>query len=113
MQTFQLGPWTFIPADFSIYDGDKRTELEPLLCKLLQCFAASPGAIVSRQQLVETIWQQSYVDDNAINRAISELRKALQHPKLPQSPIKTHHRKGYSLLPAQHRAAKLLTQPAP
>ncbi|MBU2114553.1 MAG: winged helix-turn-helix domain-containing protein [Gammaproteobacteria bacterium] len=97
MQTFQLGPWTFIPADFSIYDGDKRTELEPLLCKLLLCFAASPGAIVSRQQLVETIWQQSYVDDNAINRAISELRKALQHPVLPQSPIKTHHRKGYSL----------------
>lgn len=97
MQTFQLGPWTFIPADFSIYDGDKRTELEPLLCKLLQCFAANPGAIVSRQQLVETIWQQSFVDDNAINRAISELRKALQHNSLTESPIKTHHRKGYSL----------------
>lgn len=97
MQTFQLGPWTFIPADFSIYDGDKRTELEPLLCKLLECFAANPGAIVSRQQLVETIWQQSFVDDNAINRAISELRKALQHNSLTESPIKTHHRKGYSL----------------
>ena len=97
MHKFQLGPWTFIPADFSIYDGDKRTELEPLLCKLLQCFANNPGAIVSRQQLVETIWQQSFVDDNAINRAISELRKALQHDSLTESPIKTHHRKGYSL----------------
>ena len=97
MQTFQLGPWTFIPADFSIYDGDKRTELEPLLCKLLQYFAANPGAIVSRQQLVEAIWQQNFVDDNAINRAISELRKALQHDSLTESPIKTHHRKGYSL----------------
>ncbi len=97
MHKFQLGPWTFIPADFSIYDGDKRTELEPLLCKLLQCFATNPGAIVSRQQLVETIWQQSFVDDNAINRAISELRKALQHDSLTESPIKTHHRKGYSL----------------
>lgn len=97
MDKFQLGPWIFIPADFSIYDGNKRTELEPLLCKLLLCFAANPGAIVSRQHLVETIWQQSYVDDNAINRAISELRKALQHESLKESPIKTHHRKGYSL----------------
>ncbi|MBU1308846.1 MAG: winged helix-turn-helix domain-containing protein [Gammaproteobacteria bacterium] len=97
MHKFQLGPWTFIPADFSIYDGDKRTELEPLLCKLLLCFATHPGTIVPRQQLVETIWQQSFVDDNAINRAISELRKALQHDSLSESPIKTHHRKGYSL----------------
>lgn len=97
MDKFQLGPWVFIPADFSIYDGNKRTELEPLLCKLLLCFASNPGAIVSRQHLVETIWQQSYVDDNAINRAISELRKALQHESFTESPIKTHHRKGYSL----------------
>ena len=97
MQSFQLGPWRFVPADFSIYDGDKRIELEPLLCRLLHFFANQPGTIVSRQQLIDAIWQQSYVDDNAINRAISELRKALQHPALEQSPIKTHHRKGYSL----------------
>lgn len=97
MDTMQLGPWTFTPADFSINDGAQRKELEPLLIKLLLCFAKEPGRIVSRQELIDTIWQQSYVDDNAINRAISELRKALQHPELPQSPIKTHHRKGYSL----------------
>ncbi|MDR6985354.1 DNA-binding winged helix-turn-helix (wHTH) protein/Tol biopolymer transport system component [Rheinheimera pacifica] len=97
MDTMQLGPWTFTPADFSINDGAQRKELEPLLIKLLLCFAREPGRIVSRQELVDTIWQQSYVDDNAINRAISELRKALQHPDLSQSPIKTHHRKGYSL----------------
>uniref|UniRef100_UPI004047C96E winged helix-turn-helix domain-containing protein n=1 Tax=Rheinheimera sp. TaxID=1869214 RepID=UPI004047C96E len=90
-------PALFTPADFSINDGAQRKELEPLLIKLLQCFAKEPGRIVSRQELIDTIWQQSYVDDNAINRAISELRKALQHPELPQSPIKTHHRKGYSL----------------
>ncbi len=97
MDTLQLGPWTFTPADFSINDGTQRKELEPLLVKLLLCFSKEPGRIISRQQLVETIWQQSYVDDNAINRAISELRKALQHPQLGLSPIKTHHRKGYSL----------------
>ena len=97
MDTLQLGPWTFTPADFSINDGTARKELEPLLVKLLLCFSKEPGRIISRQELVDTIWQQSYVDDNAINRAISELRKALQHPALEQSPIKTHHRKGYSL----------------
>ena len=94
MDTLQLGPWHFIPADFSINDGTQRKELEPLLVKLLLCFSKEPGRIVSRQELIDTIWQQSFVDDNAINRAISELRKALQHPELSLSPIKTHHRKG-------------------
>ena len=31
MDTLQLGPWTFTPADFSINDGTARKELEPLL----------------------------------------------------------------------------------
>lgn len=97
MDVIQLGPWVFTPADFSIKHGSQRKELEPLLCKLLQYFAVNPGKIISRQQLIDAIWQQSYVDDNAINRAISELRKALQHDSLTESPIKTHHRKGYSL----------------
>jgi len=115
MDSIQLGPWQFRPADFSISDATQRKELEPLLVKLLCCFAKEPGRIISRQELVDTIWQQSYVDDNAINRAISELRKALQHPALSQSPIKTHHRKGYSLqiLPETSTAQTLATASAP
>ncbi|MDF3125393.1 winged helix-turn-helix domain-containing protein [Rheinheimera sp. 1928-s] len=102
MDKMQLGPWTFTPGDYSIRDKAQRIELEPLLSKLLHYFIEHPGKIISRQQLVDAIWQQSYVDDNAINRAMSELRKALQHPDVPQSLIKTHHRKGYSLqLPHQ------------
>lgn len=97
MDKIALGPWIFTPSEYSISDGTTQIELEPLLSKLLRYFADNPGKILSRQQLVDAIWQQSYVDDNAINRAISELRKALQHPSVSQSPIKTHHRKGYSL----------------
>lgn len=110
MDTKQLGPWTFSAADFSITDATQRIELEPLLCKLLQLFAQNPGKIISRQQLIDDIWQQSFVDDNAINRAISELRKALQHPSMAQSPIKTHHRKGYSLQLSSHEVAQVSTQ---
>ena len=72
--------------------------LEPLLFKLAVYFFANPERIIARQELAEQVWQQAYVDDNAINRAISDLRKALQHPKLTDSVLKTHHRKGYSLL---------------
>jgi DNA-binding winged helix-turn-helix (wHTH) protein len=97
MDIIQLGPWQLGLTDYSLSNSQQRVELEPLLFKLLVFFANNPRRIITRQELVEAIWQQSYVDDNAINRAISELRKVLQHPELPISPIKTHHRKGYSL----------------
>lgn len=128
MDIIQLGPWQFSAANFCISDNTQKIELEPLLCKLLLFFANNSGRIVSRQELIDAIWQQSFVDDNAINRAISELRKVLQHPTLQQSPIKTHHRKGYSLqlttlaanvtstvpnsVPAQHNA-KVRINPKP
>lgn len=97
MEIIQLGPWRLCATDYSLSSPQQQFELEPLLFKLLSYFAANPRRIISRQELVDAIWQQNYVDDNAINRAISELRKVLTHPDLPVSPIKTHHRKGYSL----------------
>lgn len=97
MEIIQLGPWQLCATDYSLSSPQQQFELEPLLFKLLSYFAANPRRIISRQELVDAIWQQNYVDDNAINRAISELRKVLTHPDLPVSPIKTHHRKGYSL----------------
>ncbi|GAA59749.1 transcriptional regulator [Pseudoalteromonas sp. BSi20652] len=80
-----------------ITSNNLERELDPLLVKLLLHFISKPQQIVSRQALIETVWQQSFVDDNAINRAISELRKQLAHPIEKAPLLKTHYRKGYSL----------------
>lgn len=92
-----LGPWTIDASRFAVVDAHQERELEPLLFRLLQYFLAHPQRVIGRQELADQVWQQSYVDDNAINRAISDLRKVLQHPLLDGSVVKTHHRKGYSL----------------
>lgn len=94
-----LGPWTIDAARFALVDSqlELEIELEPLLFRLLQYFLAQPQRVITRQELADHVWQQAYVDDNAINRAISDLRKALQHASLDSAVLKTHHRKGYSL----------------
>lgn len=92
-----LGPWTIDVARFALVDVQQERELEPLLFRLLQHFLAHPQRVIARQELADQVWQQAYVDDNAINRAISDLRKVLQHPLLDAAVLKTHHRKGYSL----------------
>jgi len=94
---YQIGPWQFISNRCVITSNNLERELDPLLVKLLLHFISNPQQIVSRQTLIECVWQQSFVDDNAINRAISELRKQLAHPIEKAPLLKTHYRKGYSL----------------
>lgn len=94
---YQIGPWQFISNRCVITSNNLERELDPLLVKLLLHFIDKPQQIVSRQELIESVWQQNFVDDNAINRAISELRKQLAHPTEKAPLLKTHYRKGYSL----------------
>ncbi|WP_286270610.1 winged helix-turn-helix domain-containing protein [Thalassotalea hakodatensis] len=95
---FQIGPWLFVPQKCILCsDSTGDIELEPILFKLLDYFVNNQDRIISRQELVEHVWQQTFVDDNAINRAMSELRKKLSHPENAAPLIKTHYRKGYSI----------------
>jgi DNA-binding winged helix-turn-helix (wHTH) protein len=111
---YQIGPWQFISNRCLITSNHLERELDPLLVKLLLHFIDKPQQIVSRQELIESVWQQSFVDDNAINRAISELRKQLAHPIEKAPLLKTHYRKGYSLtvIPERLTQANVSKEPA-
>ncbi|MEL0641178.1 helix-turn-helix domain-containing protein [Pseudoalteromonas aliena] len=104
---YQIGPWQFISNRCVITSNHLERELDPLLVKLLLHFISNPQQIVSRQTLIECVWQQSFVDDNAINRAISELRKQLAHPIEKAPLLKTHYRKGYSLTVIPERISQV------
>jgi len=94
----KFGYWTFSPKHQTITDGTIQRELEPLLFSILTYLIQNNDRIISRQELVDEVWKQAYVDDNAINRAMSELRKVLKSDKQKAQVIKTHYRKGYSFL---------------
>ncbi|MCF6441949.1 winged helix-turn-helix domain-containing protein [Pseudoalteromonas luteoviolacea] len=92
----RFGAWTLDPKLQKISDGEVERELEPLLFKILCYLIINNEQIITRQNLVEDVWCQNYVDDNAINRAMSELRKVLKSNKQRGLVVKTHYRKGYS-----------------
>ncbi|NOU51333.1 transcriptional regulator [Pseudoalteromonas sp. JBTF-M23] len=92
----KFGAWTLDPKKQCIYDGSTERELEPLLFRLLCYFIINNEQIITRQDLVDDVWCQKYVDDNAINRAMSELRKTLKSDEQKGIVVKTHYRKGYS-----------------
>lgn len=93
----KFAQWELDPKRQVISNGDISRELEPLLYKLLCYFLLNNEEIITREDLIDHVWRQHYVDDNAINRAVSELRKLLKSDKFKGTIIKTHYRKGYSL----------------
>ena len=106
---YAFGPWTFDTSRCLLLADNIELELDPLSFKLLNYFIAQGQRIIAREELVEQVWQQSFVDDNAINRAISDLRKQLKTKDFKEQIIKTHYRKGYSFQLVVTELTKLIS----
>ena len=73
--------------------GGQESRLEPRLASLLEMLAARPGAVVSRDELLDTVWGDEGSDE-ALTQAVSRLRQLLGNRDL----ILTEPRKGYRLV---------------
>jgi Tol biopolymer transport system component len=66
--------------------------------RLLMTLAAAPGRPLLRQELLETVWPDVLVNEEALSRAVSQLRRALDDdPKAPRY-VQTVHKGGYCLV---------------
>ena len=96
---FRIGQWTVRPSLQRIEQSGKSVKLEPRPMEVLVALADADGAVLSRDELLESIWVDVVVGEEALTRTISELRRALGDD--PQSPafIETIRKGGYRLLP--------------
>ena len=96
---FQLGSWVVQPSQNAISCNGKTTRLEPKMVEVLVCLAEHAGGTVSKDELHQRVWGDTFVTDDVLTRCISELRRALEDdPKEPHV-IQTIARKGYRLVP--------------
>ncbi len=95
----------------SISAGDKLIELEHRLVLLLIYFIHHKGEVLSKEQLLKTIWQGKVVNDDSLSVAVSHIRKALgDNPRAPQF-IKTIPGVGYQFI-GDAEALEETTSPA-
>ncbi len=77
--------------------GGKTVELSRNELRILECLMRQPGAIISREDLMEALWAtDAFVDDNTLTVNVTRLRQALAKVGLPHA-IVTHRGMGYSL----------------
>lgn len=92
---FPLGRLEVSPASLEVRCGAEVETLEPRVMQVLVALHRRRGEPVSREELSEFCWEGRIVGDDALNRAISRLRKALAGE--PAAAIDTIPKVGYRL----------------
>ncbi|UUZ91144.1 response regulator transcription factor [Paenibacillus sp. P25] len=77
--------------------GERRTELSRNEQLLLEVLMKRPGAIVTREKLLEALWDDvDFVDDNTLTVNVTRVRKKLEELGIRQA-IETVRGQGYRL----------------
>lgn len=77
---------------FSLWREGELISIPPKALQLLLLLIEKEGEIVSREELLETVWQNTFVEEANINYTISLLRKSLGNSKLVQTVPKRGYR---------------------
>lgn len=110
---FELGEWLVQPQDGTIRssDGEEVRRLEPRVMALLDRLAATPGEVVSKEELLEAVWGEAWVEEGALSRCVSDIRRALGDRASSPSYIETLPKRGYRLIADLRRSPEPDTEP--
>lgn len=95
---FVFGAHEFEPDSGLLHQGDKEIRLSPRPAALLRALAERATQVVTKQELIATLWNGRAVGDDALTSCVQELRRALGDDPRRPSLIETLHRRGYRLL---------------
>jgi TolB-like protein/DNA-binding winged helix-turn-helix (wHTH) protein/Flp pilus assembly protein TadD len=90
--------WTVLPELNSLQRDGRTVHLEPKVMQVLVTLSEQAGEVVSKEQIFKRVWPDTFVSDEVLTRAVSELRKAFEDN--PQEPkyIQTIPKGGYRLV---------------
>lgn len=95
---FRLDGWRIEPSLNRLIGDDRLIQIEPRVMQVLCRLASAPGRVFSRQELLDTVWSEVTVGEEALTRAIAELRKAFGDNAKSSRVIETIYKGGYRLL---------------
>ena len=96
---FRVGDLTVDPVLGRVSRGEEEARrVRPLVMHLLVMLARQPGQVVSKDQIIATVWNGAAIADSVLSSTIAELRQILgdesQHPTF----IETLPKRGYRLI---------------
>ena len=84
---------------------DKPVSVEPLVFDLLVYLVGNRDRVVTREELLDNLWEGKVVTDSALGARLKDVRKAVQDSGAKQEVIKTFHGRGYQFIAETTEAA--------
>jgi DNA-binding winged helix-turn-helix (wHTH) protein/TolB-like protein/Tfp pilus assembly protein PilF len=110
---YRFGPFFLDRAGYRLLRGDTAVDLTPKLLDLLLYLLDHAGTLVTKEQLLDALWPDVHVTDNALAQAVSELRQALGDDAGKPRFIKTVARRGYRFVGPVEPVSDLGPRPRP
>ena len=96
--SFRVGEFLIEPQLNNISNNGTSVHVEPKVMQVLTCLIASADEVVAKEQLIKIVWADTFVGDDVLTRAISELRKVFRDDSKEPRYIQTIPRTGYRLI---------------
>jgi DNA-binding winged helix-turn-helix (wHTH) protein len=111
-----FGEYIFDQERRELRRGDSTLKVDPLQLDLLGCFLANSGRLLSKQELLDQVWEGRAVADNVLSVTVAKLRKVLGHRPGEREYIENRYGRGYRFLvpvTTVESAPPRSSQPAP
>ena len=92
---FRFGQVEFDPSNLQLAVRGEVRALEPKSFRLLAFLVENRGRVVTKEEILGAVWKETAVTDNAVTRAVAQIRKALEDDAKEPKYIETVPTVGY------------------
>jgi DNA-binding winged helix-turn-helix (wHTH) protein/Flp pilus assembly protein TadD len=92
---YRFGQFVLNPGRRTLSRADSPVSLTPKAFDVLLFLAQNPNRVVTKEELLQAVWGDMFVEEGNLAQYISHLRKALEDPSEDTRLIVTIARKGY------------------
>lgn len=101
---YRFGPFQLDARERRLLRGSEVIPLRLKVFDTLRVLVENAGRLVTKQELLDTVWPETAVEENNLNHNVSVLRKALGEKATGQQYIETVPRVGYRFAAAVEAA---------
>ena len=83
---------------FRLYRAGEAVPIEPKALNVLVFLVKNRGRLVERRELIDAVWGDAFVTDHVLNRAVGQIRKALEDDAKESRYIETVPTRGYRFI---------------
>ncbi|MES1242241.1 MAG: winged helix-turn-helix domain-containing protein [Acidobacteriota bacterium] len=95
---FQVADWLVCPDQGTVIRGGETIRLEPRMMDVLVYLAQRPGRTVTKEELLDVVWEGMVVEEGVLPQCIHAIRKALGDDARSPRYIQTIPKRGYRLV---------------